>query len=100
LLLCAPMLLLYEAILLAAALQKGWLKAYLLAFQNVRRYWPILIEQRQQIQATRQISDRELLSARGLSFVPGLVTKPVARLAQRLLERVLAAYWHMISLLL
>ncbi len=93
LILCGPMILLYELILFAAALRKGWLSAYIAAARDVLRFREEILAQRRQIQADRQISDAELLSAHGLSFVPGLVSSPLARLAQRLIELLLASYW-------
>jgi hypothetical protein len=100
LLVCAPMLLLYEGILLAAALRKGWLTAYVQALRDVWRHWPALMFQRHTLQQHRCISDKDLLSAHGFSFVPGLVEKPLARLGQRSLEQVIAAYWWLVQPLL
>jgi GT2 family glycosyltransferase len=100
LIICAPMILLYEVILFGAALRKGWLGAYAQALRAVFRHWPTLMQQRRQIQATRMIGDRKLLSAHGLSFVPGLVKSPAARLAQRAIEALLSGYWRLVQPLL
>jgi GT2 family glycosyltransferase len=97
---CAPMILLYELILLGAALRRGWLGAYVAALRGVAAHWPTLMRQRREIQATRQIGDRALLSARGLSFVPGLVKGRAARLAQRAVEALLSGYWRLVQPLL
>ena len=100
LLLCAPIILLYDALLLAAALRKGWLGVYLRALGEVLRMRGAIRTQRRRIQATRVISDRELLSARGLSFVPGLVQSRPERAAQGAVEWVTAHYWRLVSPLL
>jgi GT2 family glycosyltransferase len=94
---CAPMIMLYEFILLGAALAKGWFGVYCNALREVFDQRDTLFAQRKHIQATRQISDGELFSAVGLSFVPGLVTNPIARFGQRLLERVFASYWRLVT---
>jgi GT2 family glycosyltransferase len=100
LLLCLPALLLYELVLLAAAARKGWLAVYRRALCDVVRAWPALMTQRERVQRTRRISDRELLSAHGLSYVPGLVQRPGARLAQWALEGALELYWRAVAPLL
>lgn len=99
LVLCAPAILLYEALLLAMALRKGWLGAYGEALRAVFVQRDALMIQRAHIQSTRVVSDADLLSARGLSFVPGLVRGP-ARLAQAALEGFFAAYWFLVRPLL
>ncbi len=100
LLLCAPIILLYDGLLLVAALRKGWLGVYLRAMGEVLRMGGVIRTQRQHIQATRVISDRELLSARGFSFVPGLVQSRPERIAQATVEWITAHYWRMVSPLL
>lgn len=97
LILCAPMLLVYELVLLAAALRNGWWQVYCAALADIRRHWPALMIQRRHIQATRVTPDSELLSAHHLSYVRGLVEKPVARMAKQSIERILAIYWRLIS---
>ncbi|NTV63542.1 MAG: glycosyltransferase [Oscillochloris sp.] len=100
LLLCAPIILLYDLLLLAAALRKGWLKVYLRALGDVVRMRGAIRTQRRHIQSTRVISDRELLSAHGLSFVPGLVQSKAERTAQRSVEWLTAQYWRLVAPLL
>ncbi|MBX0328718.1 glycosyltransferase family 2 protein [Oscillochloris sp. ZM17-4] len=100
LLLCAPIILLYDGLLLAAALRKGWLGVYLRALGEVLSMREAIRTQRRHIQATRVISDRELLSAHGFSFVPGLVQGRAERLAQGAVEQICAAYWRLASPLL
>ncbi len=100
LILCSPMLLLYELVLFGAALRKGWWSVYYEALRDVHRLWPALMIQRKHIQATRTLPDSELLSAYHLSYVRGLVEKPVASVAKSTLERVLSCYWSIIKGLL
>ncbi len=97
LIVCAPALILYEVILLAAAMRKGWGSAYLCALRDVMRTLPILRFHRARIQSTRCISDRELLSAHGFSYVPGLVRHPVARWTKAVLEQAFAVYWRLVA---
>jgi GT2 family glycosyltransferase len=97
LLLCFPALLLYELVLLAAAVRKGWFGVYRRALRDVVRSWPSLMMQRANTQRTRRIPDRELLSAHGFSYVPGLVRTPVARTAQATIERALRLYWRVVA---
>ncbi|HWQ11512.1 MAG TPA: glycosyltransferase family 2 protein [Roseiflexaceae bacterium] len=97
LLVCLPALLAYELVLLGAAARKSWLRAYMRALCDVVRAWPALMIQRARVQRARRISDRELLSAHGFSFVPGLVNRPAARLAQSAFERGFAVYWRVVA---
>jgi hypothetical protein len=97
LLLCLPALLLYELVLLGAAVRKGWLGVYRQAACDVVRVWPSLMTQRANAQRTRRIPDRELLSAAGFSYVPGLVRAPLARTAQATIERALRLYWRVVA---
>lgn len=99
LLLCAPAILLYELLMLAAAVRNGWLGAYGAALRDVARRWEPLLLQRRRIQRTRVIGDGALLDARGFSFVPGLVQGP-AYLVQRAIERLLGTYWRLVRPLL
>jgi GT2 family glycosyltransferase len=93
---CAPAILLYDLLLLAAAARNGWLGVYVQALRDVIEHWDALMIQRVHIQRTRTCSDAELLSARSFSFVPGLIRGPV-RLAQVGLEGFFALYWRLVS---
>jgi hypothetical protein len=95
LLVCLPALALYEALLVITALHKGWIRAYWRALRDVVRYRRAIWFHRKRIQSSRCISDRELLSARHLSYVPGLIQNPAERLAQSVLERAFALYWRL-----
>ncbi|MDW8215510.1 MAG: glycosyltransferase family 2 protein [Roseiflexaceae bacterium] len=99
-LVCLPALAIYEIVIAAAALRKGWMRAYRRALHDIVRLWPILRFHRSRIQSSRRLSDRELLSAYGFSYVPGLLQHPAERLMQQALERALAAYWRLVCPLL
>ncbi len=100
LLVCLPALIVYEIAIAAAALRKGWMRAYWRALCDVVRRWPMLRFHRSRIQVSRRISDRELLSAYAFSYVPGLLRHPAERLVQQALERAFAAYWRLVCPLL
>lgn len=96
LLLCAPAVLLYDLLLLVAAIRNGWFSAYIAALRDVFRHRRSLWLQRRRIQATRVIGDSALLDARHLSFVPGLVRGP-ERVVQFVLEYLFYVYWQLVK---
>ena len=98
-LLRGPAILLYDLLLLAVAIRKGWLDVYLQALRDVLRLRGVLLLQRRRVQAMRVVSDADLLDARGFSFVPGLVRGP-ASVAQRWAESFFALYWRLVRPLL
>ncbi len=97
LIVCLPALLLYEGILLAAAVRKGWGSAYFSALRDVMRALPVLCFHHARIQSARCISDREILSAQSFSYVPGLVQHPLAHWTKIALERAFAMYWRLVN---
>ncbi|MGB9754868.1 MAG: hypothetical protein C0183_16585 [Roseiflexus castenholzii] len=100
LIVCLPPLVVYEMALVAAALRRGWWRAYWRAFRDIVRLWPALRFHRSRIQSSRRISDRELLSAYGFSYVPGLIKHPAEQAIQQVLEQAFAAYWRLVQPLL
>ena len=94
LLLLAPSLAAYEVMQLAGAVRKGWLGPW------GRAAWWMLanpgttLRRRRAVQATRRISDRELLVPGPLPFTQGLLAGPVERLARRWVERLADGAWR------
>jgi hypothetical protein len=93
LLIFAPMLLFYEACQLAEVILKGWFSEWAEAVRwtmsHAREVW----RKRRQVQATRRVSDREVLCAAPLGFRDELLRSGVERFAGRLLDWCSRAYW-------
>jgi GT2 family glycosyltransferase len=92
--LLAPSLAAYEVFQLAGAIRRGWLGPWLRA-----AWWMVVnrattLRRRREVQASRRVSDRELLTGGPLPFTPGLLGSGLERAARGWLERTTEASWR------
>jgi hypothetical protein len=97
LLLLAPCLLLYELFQLAGAARKGWLGIWLRAAGWVLAHPGVTLRRRRQIQQTRRVGDRALLTGGPLPFAPGLAASQMERAGRALLDRLAVGYWRLVG---
>lgn len=94
--LLSPALALYEAMSFAVSLQRGWLWQWCKALISVAANAGRILRSRGQLQRTRRVRDRELLSAGPLPFSSGFVRSGIESGVVDLLNRVLNRYWESI----
>jgi GT2 family glycosyltransferase len=97
LLLLAPCLLFYELFQLAGAARKGWLGIWLRAAGWVLAHPGVTLRRRRQIQQTRRVGDRALLTGGPLPFAPGLAASQMERAGRALLDRLAVGYWRLVG---
>ena len=97
LMLLAPALILTELALIPASIAAGWGRQKLAAMAEVVRWFPRLLRERRQVQATRTVSAAEfaawLTPDLDSPFIPAVARSAPVRLALR-------AYWRAVRLLL
>lgn len=94
LLILLPALALYEAAMFAVVLTKGWWKEWGRAWLSLLQNSDSIRRQRQQVQRSRCITDRDILVGGPIPFAPGFLRSKPAALAAKLLSTVLNSYWH------
>lgn len=87
LLLCAPLLLATEVVVALRAVREGWLGEKLRAWWALLRSGRALVRRRREVQATRVVSDRELLALTTGRFDSPLAPSGAAAAAGPLMER-------------
>ncbi len=93
LLVLAPMFALYECAQLAIAARKGWLGEWGRAAAWIARNRAAICQSRRAARQARRVPDRQLLHGGAIPFRSELTTGAVERLARRLLDRLVIAYW-------
>jgi GT2 family glycosyltransferase len=100
LVLIAPALAVYEAVLLAGVAKKGWLGIWLRAAGWIVTNPGTIAHRRREVQRTRGAPDRSFLVGGPLPFTPGLAAGRLEQLIRRGLDRFVAGYWKMVRRLL
>lgn len=95
-----PGILIYEATWLVFALARGNLGAYVHGKWEVLRALPDLLRQRRQLARRRRVRDAVLLRADDLTHAPMVKTSSLGARLDRLLSRVLRAWWRLVLPLL
>ena len=88
-----PGILVYEIVWMAFAVKNGHLRAHVAGKWSFLRALKGARAQRKQIQATREVLDRDLLVGGPVTFSPQLVTKPSARRLAAGLDKLLRGLW-------
>ena len=94
--LCAPMLFLYELAILLMAFKKGLLREYVRAFAWILGNVPLVMASRRKFQDLRKLGDASLLSAGQLTFVPGVVSGPFMQYVKQTLDSLARCYWSFV----
>jgi GT2 family glycosyltransferase len=97
LVLLAPSLALYELFLLAGAVSKGWLGAWIKAAWWMLVHPGVTLRARRELQAARRTADRDILRGGPLPFTAGLAAGRVERAARAGLDRLMAGYWRLVG---
>ncbi len=97
LILCLPPLLVYEAVVFLMSMKRGLFKPYVKAVGWIMNNLSLLWRIRRQAIKRRKLTDRELLTADVLTFVPGVVKGGLATLIKRFLDSFFVAYWKLVS---
>jgi GT2 family glycosyltransferase len=95
--LCAPMILLYELAILLMAVKKGLFREYVRAFSWVVTHVSLIYASRKKFQNIRKVEDAGLLSAGSLTFVPGVVSGAVMQWAKQTLDSLANRYWAFVE---
>lgn len=96
-LLLAPVLGMYELLQLGLVARRGWWPEWLEAVRATIRDRDAVIRDRRAVQRSRAVRDRDLLRGGPLPFVEALPSDRIERVALRVLDGVMAAYWRAIS---
>jgi GT2 family glycosyltransferase len=99
LLLSFPGLMLFEMVWLLFSLREGFLLDYLKGKLSFFRLFPRLTAERKRIQAQRIVKDRELLTARELTFSPLIRRSAAAGWFEKSLNRCLRGWWRLVRAL-
>ncbi len=95
--LLAPALVATELVLILLSIKQGWFGAKLKGHRDLLRWYPRLRRERREIQAGRQISDREFADL----LTPDLDSPLIPAFAQRgLVRTILRTYWRAVRALL
>jgi GT2 family glycosyltransferase len=100
LLLGLPGLLAYELFWFCFALVKGLVGPWFQGKREVLSQWRQLMGQRRELQRARKVGDRDLLRAQPLTHAPMVRRGAVSRVAERLLDAWLRAWWWVVRPLL
>jgi GT2 family glycosyltransferase len=95
-----PALLCFELLLAVYICLKGGWDVYPRALGRLVKQAPTIWARRREIQATRKVSDRELLCAEELLIPLSINAGPILRLGVRAVNSCLRLYWSMVRLLL
>ena len=96
-LLLAPSLAAYEVLQLAGAIKKGWLRPWGRAAWWIATNPGTLVRRRREVQRSRRVSDRDVLTGGPLPFTPGLLGGKLERAARGWLERTTNASWRAVQ---
>lgn len=91
-----PPIIPYELMLLAVLVAKGHGLTYLKAIGGLLAMLPALPRDRRLMRSIRVVPDRDLLKTGSLVVRKDLVGNPLVRFGQRLYERSLDLYWHLL----
>ena len=91
----APALLVHEVSVLAYAVRRRWLKAWVSGWAWHFRHLTETRNRRRWIQERRQVPDRDLLVGGPIPIADGVVTTPFAKVGAGTLSRALNAYWRL-----
>jgi len=98
--LIAPALLVHEPLQFVILLMKGEVRAYFQAVRDIRGLARGLGRDRREVAAHRRTHDRDILSAAPFAVRADLAGGGVSRVAKRIYDGWLMAYWSVASLLL
>jgi len=96
LIVAAPGILVYELVWLLFMLKSRHFRSYLSGKRAFFEQLRDTLQQRDELQARRTVSDRELLVGGPLTLSPSLVESPLSAFAARCLDRVLRAWWFLV----
>lgn len=94
--LCSPMIFLYDLAILLMSAKKGLLREYVRAFAWIITNFPLILTSRKKFQDIRRVGDAGLLSAGRLTFVPGVVDGAVMQGAKQVLDSMGSRYWEFV----
>ncbi|HSG63816.1 MAG TPA: glycosyltransferase family 2 protein [Gammaproteobacteria bacterium] len=92
--LLVPPLLVYELASLSFALKQGFVGSWTDSIRWQARNWQLIRSRRSRAQASRKLSDAELLGGGPIPLAPGLVRSKLANGAIAALSAVLDGYWR------
>jgi hypothetical protein len=89
-----PAMVLYECVLLAGVVTKGWGTEYVKALRTLVRILPMLIRKRTRVFNYKLKDDGEILTAGRIYAPPAFVSNPFVRLAWTSVNFALNGYWR------
>ena len=92
----SPMLAVYELFQLGGALKKGWWREWTQAVSWTVTHLTPIHRRRRQVQRSRTVRDREILTGGPLPFTEHLARGRLENAARRTLDRLAVSYWRMI----
>jgi GT2 family glycosyltransferase len=96
LVLFAPMLLVYEAFLLASCVHRGWLGAWWRAVTDTIDRIGVLLRLRREVQRNRRLGDSVLFVGGPLPLRPVSTSSPIERRARDVLDSLTLRYWNLV----
>ena len=100
LLVLGPYYLFYELAQVVIVVKKRWHREWLQAVRWILANLPQILRERQQVQASRRLRDRDLLVGGSIPFRGELTAGEVERFALRILNGTARAYWAVASRLI
>lgn len=94
LILLGPALALYEMALIIFMIYRRVFGSYVKAISWLLTHQKLILKKRRKIQQLKEVTDRRLLSAGELNFVPGLTQSALGKITIQVLTKSLTWYWN------